>query len=70
MTTATKTARAAAQRAFSVQQAAELKGVSIDTIRRAVRATEPPFLRAKKVGGRIRISEGDLENWWEQLPDA
>jgi excisionase family DNA binding protein len=66
----TTTAKKAAQRAFSIQQAAALKGVSQDTIRRAVRATEPPFLRAKKIGGRIRIGEHDLEDWWTQLPDA
>lgn len=69
MTTSTKP-RATAQRAFTIASAAELKDVSRDTIRRAIRATEPPFLRAKKVGGRIRIAEQDLEAWWEQLPDA
>lgn len=61
---------ATAQRAFSVAAAADLKGVSQDTIRRAVRATEPPFLRAKKVGGRIRIAEDELEAWWTSLEDA
>lgn len=59
-----------ASRAFSVRDAAELKGVSQDVIRRAVRATEPPFLRAKKVGGRVRIDENALEDWWASLPDA
>lgn len=59
-----------AEKAYSVQQAAEQKGVSPDTIRRAIRATEPPFLRAKKVGGRIRVGASDLESWWASLPDA
>lgn len=59
-----------AERAFTIAQAADLKGVSTRTLHRAIRATEPPFLRAKKIGGRIRIGESDLEDWWQQLPDA
>lgn len=66
----TKIAQKAAQRAFSIKEAAELKGISQDTVRRAIHATEPPFLKAKKVGAHIRIGEHDLEDWWSQLPDA
>lgn len=59
-----------AEKAYTITEAAALKGVSPDTIRRAVRATEPPFLRAKKIGGRIRISASALEAWWNDQPDA
>lgn len=67
---APKTAAKTAQKALSLKEAAALKGVSQDTLRRAIHATEPPFLRAKKVGAHIRIGENDLEDWWDQLPDA
>lgn len=59
-----------AEAAYDVKAAAALYHVSEDTIRRAIHATEPPFLKAKKVGGRIRILASDLRDWWDSLPDA
>lgn len=53
-----------------IKAAAELMGVSPDTIKRAIRATEPPYLKAKKIGARISIRVTDLETWIAQLPDA
>lgn len=63
-------AKREAERAYSISEAAELKGVSPDTIRRAIRATEGAAIAAKKIGSRYRISAGALEAWWEALDDA
>ena len=59
-----------AERAYTVREAAALKRVSANTIRQAIHATAPPFLRAKLVGRGYRISASALEEWWESLPDA
>lgn len=59
-----------AERAYSIPEAAELKGISADTIRKAIKATAPPCLRAKKVGRGYRISASALEEWWNSLEDA
>lgn len=59
-----------AERAYSIPEAAALKGVSADTIRQAIKATVPPLIRAKKVGRGYRISASALEDWWNQLEDA
>jgi hypothetical protein len=56
--------------AVDLRTAADMAGVSIDTIRRAIHATEPPYLKAKKIGGRISIAVKDLEAWHNSLPDA
>ena len=40
----------AAARAYSITQAADIKGVSPNTIRRAIKATEGECLRDKSVG--------------------
>ena len=61
---------ATAERAYSIAEAADLKGVSPDTIRRAIKATAGPTLRAKKVGNSYRIGASALEDWWDPLPDA
>ena len=53
--------------ALSRQEAAELYGVSFDTIKRAVNSGH---LRAKRVGRRYRIGRADLRAWFESLPDA
>lgn len=60
----------AERRAYTITDAAALYSVSPDTIRRAIHRTEPPFLRAKRIGGRYRVSLEALEEWWRQLPDA
>lgn len=59
-----------AEKAYTVTEAAERKGVSTGTIRRAIHATEGPCLNAKRVGGRIRISASELDAWFASLPDA
>lgn len=59
-----------AERAYSIDQAAELKGVSADTIRRAIKATSGNVLPAKRVGRGYRIAASALEAWWAALEDA
>lgn len=56
--------------AVTVAQAAEMVGVSTDTIKRAIHSQKPPNLRAKKVGTKISIAVKDLAAWHESLPDA
>lgn len=56
--------------AVNMRQAAEMTGVSEDTIRRAIHATDPPYLKAKKIGSRVSIAVKDLEAWHDSLPDA
>jgi len=64
------TQRREAQRAYSITSAAELKDVSPDAIRRAIRATKGNVLKAKKIGSGYRINASDLEAWWDGLADA
>jgi excisionase family DNA binding protein len=63
-----------AERAYSLSEAAELKSVSEKTLRRAIQsrgeAGDPTPLRAKRIGGRYRISASALEDWWEGLSEA
>lgn len=59
-----------AEEAYTISEAAAIKRVSPDLIRRALRATEEPYLRAKKVGRGYRINASALEAWWNQLEDA
>lgn len=61
---------AAAEEAYTIQEAAAIKRVSPDLIRRAIKATEGATLKAKKVGKGYRISASALEDWWNQLEDA
>lgn len=59
-----------AERAYTLDQAAELLSISKDTLRRAIKATEGNVLPAKLVGGRYRIRASALDAWWERLEDA
>lgn len=59
-----------AERAYSITEAADLKGVSPDLIRRAIRATEGNTLPAKRIGRGYRIAASALETWWSRLEDA
>ena len=59
-----------AEKAYSLDEAAQLKSVSKDTLRRSIRATEGNVLRAKKVGRGYRISASALEDWWQGLEEA
>lgn len=70
-----------AKTALTVHDAAELTPWSVDTIRRAVRATSavdkngmptfPPPLKAKRgPRGQVVILRRDLDAWLDSLPDA
>lgn len=59
-----------AEPAYTVTEAAEIKRVSPDLIRRAIKATEGATLRAKNLGGRYRISASALDEWFDSLEDA
>ena len=64
--------------AVDLAKAAAMTGVSQNTIRRAVKATDPnsfpPPLRARKVGNgpsaKLLFTTGDLAAWVESFPDA
>lgn len=68
------TAKRAAEEAYTVARAAEIKGVSKDFVFAAIHRTEPPCLVAKNIstGKRptYRIGAGALEAWWDSLPDG
>lgn len=60
---------------LTVAEAAEVSNTSADTLRKAIRATEPnafpPPLRAKRgAKGRYLILPADLQEWAESLEDA
>ena len=63
-----------AEVAYTIAEAAALKSVSQDTIRRAIRATEGNTLAAKNVSSgkrpTYRISASALEAWFDGLDDA
>jgi excisionase family DNA binding protein len=59
-----------AEKAYTIAQVAELKGVSQEFVRRAVRATGGNILAAKRVGKGYRISASAIEAWWSGLEDA
>jgi excisionase family DNA binding protein len=62
--------RTEAEAAYTIAEAAELKSVSQGFIRKAIAATEPPMLAAKKVGKSYRINASALEAFWKSLPDG
>ncbi len=59
-----------AEEAYTVVEAAALKRVSPDLIKRAIRATEGNVLKAKVLGKGYRISASALEEWWAGVEDA
>lgn len=64
-----------AERAYTVEEVAELKGVSKEYVARAIRATEGNTLAAKNISTskkvpRYRISASAVETWWAGLPDS
>lgn len=59
-----------AEKAYTIAQAAELKNVSPDFIRAAIKATRGNTLPAKKVGRGYRIKASSLEAWFDGLEDA
>jgi excisionase family DNA binding protein len=56
--------------AYDIATAAQVSGVSPDTIRRAIHATQGATLTAKKVGRKYLIPRTALEAWLTNLPDA
>lgn len=59
-----------AERAYTIAEVAELKGVSKEYVRRAIRATEGNVLAAKRIGKGYRISASAIEAWWAGLEDV
>lgn len=59
-----------AERAYTIEEVASIKGVSKDFVRRAIRATSGNVLRAKRIGRGYRISASAIEAWWSALEDA
>lgn len=59
-----------AEKAYTIQQLAELKSVSPDFVRDAIKRTDGKALLAKKVGRSYRISASAAEAWWAGLEDA
>ena len=59
-----------AEPAYTITEAAVIKRVSPDLIRRAIKATSGATLRAKRVGNGYRISATALEDWFDSLPDG
>lgn len=59
-----------AEAAYTLAEAAALKRVSQDTLRRAIKATEGNVLRAKRIGKGYRISASALEDWFDGLDEA
>lgn len=72
------TAQREAERAYTIDQAAEVKSVSPGYIRAAVhsnghpdkRGRRVPPLASKKVGGTYRITASALDAWFDSLPDG
>jgi excisionase family DNA binding protein len=59
-----------AERAYTIAQVAELKNVSPDYVRAAIKATGGNVLPAVKVGRGYRISASAVEAWWAGLESA
>lgn len=59
-----------AEEAYTIPEAAAIKRVSPDLIRRAIKATDGNVIRAKKVGRGYRIPASELEAWFDRLEDA
>lgn len=59
-----------AERVYRLDEAAEVKSVSKDTLLRAIKATEGNTLPAKRVGKGYRVKASDLDAWFDRLEDA
>lgn len=59
-----------AEKAYRLKEAAEIKGVSQDTLRRAIKATSGNTLTAKKAGKGYLVKASDLDAWFDGLPEA
>lgn len=72
------TAAVVAKGALTLAEAADYAGVSVDTIKRAGRATDPEKyphpLRLKRAGkasnAQLLVLRADLDDWLDRMPDA
>lgn len=56
---------------YTVSQVAQLTGLSVDFIRRAIRATDPDMhLPARLAGAKYVVLATDLEKWLKNLPEG
>jgi hypothetical protein len=60
--------------AYRLEEAADVVPYSVQTLRRAIQATDPrafpPPLKAKRDSRGYLILAGDLDAWLASLPDA
>lgn len=56
--------------AYTLAEAAQQVRMSEKHLTRAIKATAPPYLKAKKHGRGYRIKPEDLREWFDSLPDA
>jgi hypothetical protein len=57
--------------AYNLQRASELTGLSVDFLRRAIKAPAPdPPPPARLAGSRYIILASDLEEWMRNRPEA
>ena len=57
--------------AYNLQRASELTGLSVDFLRRAIKANDPDRpLPARLAGSRYVILASDLEEWMRTRPEA
>lgn len=57
--------------AYNLQRASELTGLSVDFLRRAIKAIDPALhLPARLAGSRYVILASDLEEWMRARPEA
>ena len=57
--------------AYNLQRASELTGLSVDFLRRAIKATDPDIqLTARLARSRYVILASDLEEWMRSRPEA
>lgn len=59
-----------AEKVYTLKEAAAIKSVSEDTLRRHIRATVGNVLPAKIIGRGYRIKASDLDAWYDALDDA
>jgi excisionase family DNA binding protein len=56
---------------YTLSGAAAVTGLSVDYIRRAIKATDPDLhLPARMAGTKYLIRRDDLEAWIDRLPEA
>jgi len=68
------TAPKVAERAYTVAQAAELKAVSPEFVKKCIKRTDDRHLPAKNIGSparpAYRINASDLDAWFDRFGDA